>query len=67
LKEGPATAGAAGEPIFFCGDTMRIMALIIPQPSDAAECQLYPPTKERWLKSVATTKKNTRDRLRHPF
>jgi hypothetical protein len=25
LKEGPATAGAAGEPIYFCWDTMRIM------------------------------------------
>ena len=31
MKEGPATAGAAGEPIFFCGDTMRIMAPIIPK------------------------------------
>jgi hypothetical protein len=31
LKEGPATAGAAGEPIFFCGDTMRIMVPIIPK------------------------------------
>src|SRR6266404_7073933 len=26
LKEEPATVGAAGERIFFCGDIMRIMA-----------------------------------------
>jgi len=31
LKAGPAAAGAAGEPIFFCEDTMRIMAHIIPK------------------------------------
>ena len=31
LKEEPATVGAAGEPIFFCGDTMRIMAPITPK------------------------------------
>src|SRR6266567_6660104 len=31
LKEEAATVGAAGEPIFFCGDTMRIMARITPK------------------------------------
>jgi len=31
LKEEPATVGAAGERIFFCGDTMRIMAPITPK------------------------------------
>ncbi len=28
-RKGRATAGASGEPIFFCGDTMRIKASII--------------------------------------
>src|SRR6266478_4109886 len=31
LKEEPATVGAAGEPILFCGDTTRIMAPITPK------------------------------------
>jgi hypothetical protein len=33
LKEGPTTAAAVSEPIFFCGGSMCIMAPIIPKES----------------------------------